>query len=87
MSSVSSSAQLPSSLSDLKLIRQNQRFACYKATYESHSVFVKQVRHPELSTALSDEQWGMQTFARLQTISQLPFAVPEVLFGRVLRCD
>ncbi len=73
--------ELPPNLTDLTPVRENQRFATYRATYETQPVFVKQVKHPDLAARIRQELWGLQTFTELAEAYDLPFNLPDVLLN------
>jgi aminoglycoside phosphotransferase (APT) family kinase protein len=72
---------LPKELQDLTEIRVNQRFGTFSATdtVTGDKVFVKQIRHPELSDSLRKEAYGLERIAQLTRVHTFPFAVPKVL--------
>jgi aminoglycoside phosphotransferase (APT) family kinase protein len=74
-------SELPSTVRNREVIRENQRFATYKALYDGQSVFVKQIRHEKLGGAVRSELWGLEAFAQLQKTASLPFSVPRVLLN------
>lgn len=73
---------LPASLRILQEIRTNQRFATFKAIdQKDRPVFVKQIRHKELSGSLRKELYAIERIRQTaKTRHQpFPFLIPQVL--------
>lgn len=72
-------SQLPSEFSNLRIVRDNQRYSTYKADYRGTPVFVKLVKSPALRAGIRRELWGLQAFRQLADANDLGFAVPELI--------
>jgi thiamine kinase-like enzyme len=73
---------LPASLHNLQEIRTNQRFATFKALNgKGQPVFVKQIRHKELSGSLRKELYAIERIRQTAKTARqpFPFLVPQVL--------
>lgn len=71
--------ELPSELTRIEIIRQNQRFSSSKAQFNDEMVFVKQVNDPELATNLHREVYGLEVFNNIARSHELSFEVPRLL--------
>mgnify|MGYP003440160475 FL=1 len=72
-------SKLPDSLSNLRVIRDNQRYSTYKAEYHDAPVFAKLVKAPALRAGIRREIWGIQAFRQLADAKDLGFAIPEMI--------
>ncbi len=63
------------------MVRENQRFATYKALLQGKKVFVKQARTTRLQESIRAELWGLHSFAELARAQTLPFEIPRILFS------
>lgn len=72
-------SRLPTQYSNLRVIRENQRYATYRAEHEGASVFIKQARSAGLADGIRRELWGLETFRQLSEVHDLGFQVPRVV--------
>ncbi len=66
-------------LTNVSVIRDNQRFSTYRANYEGRPVFVKQVNNPSLVGVIEREIGGLEVFGELSRSHNLGFSVPELI--------
>jgi len=72
-------AELPPDLTQIEVIRENQRFSTYQATYRDQQAFVKCVSIPELALNIRREINGLELFGSLTNQYDAGFAVPRIL--------
>lgn len=66
-------------LQNLQIVRKNQRYCIYSASYLGEKVFVKEVLHHNLGGAIQQELWGIQAFKQIAAATDLGFEIPEVV--------
>lgn len=72
-------SKLPIDFTNLKILRDNQRYSTYKAEYKGEFVFIKQVKKSGPPLGIIRELWGLESFRQLAEMNNLGFAVPRLI--------